>query len=58
MITINILRVEFLVITNLDSELQIQIMSEEFNEQYSFYLSKSQVEILSVILSTMAKQLD
>lgn len=64
MVTIEILRGEFLVIQDGDSpqyespKLRIMVTNEDYDELYSFELTKSQAETLAAVLSVMAKQLD
>lgn len=58
MVTIEILRGEFLVISDCNPKLKIQLTNEEFDEKSNFELTKSQAKTLAAVLLVMAKQLD
>lgn len=58
MVTIEILRGEFLVISDYNPKLKIQLTNEEFDGKSNFELTKSQAKTLAAVLLVMAKQLD
>ena len=58
MVMIEILRGEFLVISEDNPKLKIQLANEEFDEKSNFELTKTQAETLTAVLSILAKQLD